>query len=210
MITGLDIGKGDPYPSGGSVKHRDFIKFFFEDAHQGTNIMAFRATLTGFTDTFTPGWDTISIMGRPDSAYLYSSFERAISFNFTVAATTRSEMIPMWRKLNYLSTYTMPDISGGNKPSGPLMRFTIGDLFQRTPGFLTSLSYTIPDDANWDIATESEGDVAKELPMIIDVSVGATIVGDYRPQKMGRAYSLSPGGGTAAGPGNWLGDADIY
>jgi hypothetical protein len=210
MITGLDIGKGDPYPSGGSVKHRDFIKFFFEDAHQGTNIMAFRATLTGFTDTFTPGWDTISIMGRPDSAYLYSSFERAISFNFTVAATTRSEMIPMWRKLNYLSTYTMPDISGGNKPSGPLMRFTIGDLFQRTPGFLTSLSYTIPDDANWDIATESEGDVAKELPMIIDVSLGATIVGDYRPQKMGRAYSLSPGGGTAAGPGNWLGDADIY
>ena len=210
MITGLDIGKGDPYPTVGKTKHRDFIKFFFEDAQQGTNIMAFRATLTGFTDTFTPGWDTISIMGRPDSAYLYSSFERSISFNFSVAATTRSEMIPMWRKLNYLSTYTMPDISGGNKPSGPMMRFTIVDLFQRTHGFLSSLSYTIPDDATWDIATESEGDVAKELPMMIDVSVGATIIGDYRPQKMGRAYSLSPGGGTAAGPGNWLVDADIY
>ena len=206
MITGLDIGGGEPYPT----NHKDFIKFYFEDATQGRNIMAFRATLNGFTDSFQPGWDTISIMGRPDSAYLYSSFERSLSFNFTVAATTRSEMIPMWRKLNYFSTYTMPDISGNSKPSGPMIRFTIGDLFHRTPGFLTSLSYTIPDDATWDIAEEGPNQVAKQLPMVIDVAVGLTVIGDYRPQKMGRAYSLSPNGSTAAGVGNWLGDADIY
>lgn len=206
MITGLDIGGGDPYPA----NHKDFIKFYFEDATQGRNIMAFRATLNGFTDSFQPGWDTISIMGRPDSAYLYSSFERSLSFNFTVAATTRSEMIPMWRKLNYFSTYTMPDISGNSKPSGPMIRFTIGDLFHRTPGFLTSLSYTIPDDATWDIAEDATDQVSKQLPMIIDVAVGLTVIGDYRPQKMGRAYSLSPNGSTAAGVGNWLGDADIY
>jgi hypothetical protein len=206
MITGLDIGGGDPYPT----NHKDFIKFYFEDATQGKNIMAFRATLNGFTDNFQPGWDTISIMGRPDSAYLYSSFERSLSFNFTVAATTRSEMIPMWRKLNYFSTYTMPDISGNSKPSGPMIRFTIGDLFHRTPGFLTSLSYTIPDDATWDIAEDASDQVSKQLPMMIEVAVGLTVIGDYRPQKMGRAYSLSPNGSTAAGVGNWLGDADIY
>ena len=206
MITGLDIGGGEPYPT----NHKDFIKFYFEDATQGRNIMAFRATLNGFTDSFQPGWDTISIMGRPDSAYLYSSFERSLSFNFTVAATTRSEMIPMWRKLNYFSTYTMPDISGNSKPSGPMIRFTIGDLFHRTPGFLTSLSYTIPDDATWDIAEDATDQVSKQLPMMIEVSVSLTVIGDYRPQKMGRAYSLSPNGSTAAGVGNWLGDADIY
>jgi len=204
MITALDIGSGDPYPG----THKDFIKFFFEDATEGKNIMAFRATLNGFTDSFQPGWDPIAIMGRPDSAYLYSSFERTVSFNFTVAATTRSEMIPMWRKLNYLSTYTMPDIAGGSKPSGPMMRFTIGDMFYRTPGFLTSLSYTIPDDATWDIAEEGPGQVSKQLPTIIEVSVSLTVIGDYRPQKMGRAYSLSPNGTTSAGPNNWLGDAD--
>jgi hypothetical protein len=207
MITGLDIGKGDPMPDG----YKDFVKFWFEDATSGTNIMAFRATLNGFTDSFSPGWDAIAIMGRPDSAYLYSSFERSISFNFTVAATTRSEMIPMWRKLNYLSTYTMPDLVGGSKPSGPMMRFTIGDLFHRTPGFITSLSYTIPDDATWDIAEADDKNdtVGKQLPMIMEVSISLTVIGDYRPQKMGRAYSLSPRGGTAQGVGNWLGDADI-
>jgi hypothetical protein len=204
MITALDIGGGEPYP--GSLK--DFIKFFFEDGTQGTNIMAFRATLNGFTDSFSPGWDRIDIMGRPDGAYLYSSFERSVSFNFTVAATTRSEMIPMWRKLNYLSTYTMPDIINNQKPSGPMIRFTIGDLFYRTPGFLTSLSYTIPDDATWDIAEDSAEQVSKQLPMMMEVSVALTVIGDYRPQKMGRSYSLSPQGGTAEGVGNWLGDAD--
>ena len=45
---------------------------------------------------------------------------------------------------------------------------------------------------------------------MIEVSVSLTVIGDYRPQKMGRAYSLSPNGSTAAGVGNWLGDADIY
>lgn len=204
MITALDIGGGEPYPG----NHKDFIKFFFEDGTQGTNIMAFRATLNGFSDSFSPGWDRIDIMGRPDGAYLYSSFERSVSFNFTVAATTRSEMIPMWRKLNYLSTYTMPDIINNQKPSGPMLRFTIGDLFYRTPGFLTSLSYTIPDDATWDIAEDATEQVAKQLPMMMEVSVALTVIGDYRPQKMGRSYSLSPGGGTAAGVGNWLGDAD--
>jgi hypothetical protein len=88
------------------------------------------------------------------------------------------------------------------------MRFTIGDLFHRTPGFLTSLSYTIPDDATWDIAEEGPNEVSKQLPMIIEVSVSLTVIGDYRPQKMGRAYSLSPNGTTSAGPNNWLGDAD--
>ena len=173
--------------------------------------MTFRATMTGFTDSFSPGWDRIDIMGRPDGAYLYNSFERNISFNFTVAALSRSEMIPMWRKLNYLASYTMPDFNGNSKPSGPFMRITIGDLFQSTPGFITSLSYTIPDDATWDIADdwpESNLD-AKQLPMVVEASVSFTIVGDYRPQMHGRVYSLSPKGTRADVAGQWLRDAQF-
>jgi hypothetical protein len=212
-INALDVkkngGGGDPYPA----NHKDFIKFYFEDGTQGNNIIVFRATMTGFSDSFAPGWDRIDIMGRPDGAYLYNSFERTISFNFMVAATTRSEMIPMWRKLNYLASYTMPDFAGGNRPSGPMMRFTIGDLFSRTPGFITSLSYTIPDDATWDIAEDKESsapskDDAKQLPMIVDVALSATIVGDFRPQLMGRTYSLSPGGAAGNMAGQWLPDAE--
>ena len=213
-VTALDVSlktgitTGEIYPADA----KDLIKFYFQDGAvaQGSNyaVMAFRATMTGFTDSFSPGWDRIDIMGRPDGAYLYNSFERSISFNFTVAALSRSEMIPMWRKLNYLASYTMPDFNGNSKPSGPFMRITIGDLFHQTPGFITSLSYTIPDDATWDIADDHvDNKDSKQLPMVVEASVSFTIVGDYRPQMHGRVYSLSPGGTRNVVDGQWLSDA---
>ena len=207
-VTAIDIGTApaitDIYPEGG----KDLINFFFEDGTQGTNVIPFRCTMTGFTDSFSPGWDSITIMGRPDGAYIYKSFERTISFSFTVAALSRSEMIPMWRKLNYLASYTMPDYGGGSIPGGPYMRITIGDLFHRTPGFITALSYTVNDDATWDIAEDAGVNApdAKQLPQSMEVQVGFTIIGDYRPQLKGRVYSLSSLG-SATGTGNWLTDA---
>lgn len=206
-VNALDISNVSPadvYPAGA----KDLIKFYFQDGDQGNNVMPFRCTMTGFSDSFSPSWNRIDIMGRPDGAYLYSSFERSVSFNFLVAALSRSEMIPMWRKINYLASYTMPDLNGNSKPSGPMMRITIGDLFQETPGFITSLSYTIPDDATWDTAEDYSADnrTPKQLPMMVDVAMSFQIIGDYRPEQMGRVYSLSHLGGNSSDEdaGNWL------
>jgi hypothetical protein len=218
-VTALDVNLSQGIASNQvyTKTGKDLIKFYFQDgaiSDETTTanhaVMAFRATMTGFTDSFSPGWDRIDIMGRPDGAYLYNSFERTISFNFTVAALSRSEMIPMWRKLNYLASYTMPDFKGTTiKPSGPFMRITIGDLFYRTPGFITSLSYTIPDDCTWDIAEDTfDNDDAKQLPMVVEASVSFTIVGDSRAQMHGRVYSLSPlNTRIKNAQGQWLGDA---
>ena len=202
--TKTKLDRSEVYPTGAE----DLIKFYFEDGNQGINVMPFRCTMTGFSDSFSPGWDRIDIMGRPDGAYLYTSFERSISFNFIVAAMSRSEMIPMWRKLNLLASYTMPDFDGsGGRPSGPFMRLTIGSLFQQTPGFLTSLSYTIPDDATWDIAEDkADNKLAKQLPMVVEISAAFTMVGDYRPQLGGRVYSLQDINGAPGAEGDWLKD----
>jgi hypothetical protein len=114
----------------------------------------------------------------------------------------------MWRKLNYLATYTMPDFSTA-RASGPMMRITIGNLFQKTPGFLGSLNISIPDDATWDIAEDADdNNLAKQLPMVVDVNVSYTVISDYRPQLHGRAYSLSKGGANNKDvDGNWLFDS---
>jgi hypothetical protein len=214
-INAIDIIKDtvnakDIYDNGS----KDFIKFYFADGDkQGSNlkrVMAFRATITGLSDTFSPSWGSIQIMGRPDSVYRYESFERSISFTFTAHALSRSEMIPMWRKLNYLASFTAPDWVGGFV-AGPFMRLTLGDLYQDCPGFLESLSYTIPDDATWDIADDTGGREgspdAKQLPTAVEVSVGYKIIGTHRPNNMGRMYALSNGDTKAAGAGQWLGDA---
>lgn len=211
-ITALDIVStnkdavsfSDVYPNG----VRDFIKFYFEDGDLGYNVMPFRATLTGFSDSFTPGWNRIDMMGRPDGAYLYSSFERSISFTFNIMAMSRSEMIPMWRKLNYLASYTMPDFTENKgRPAGPFMRITIGSLFEQTPGFIESLTYSIPEDATWDIAEDADNPEAKQLPMLIEAAMTFRIVADHRPQQMGRVYSLSPYGHRKQMAGQWLPEA---
>ena len=201
------INSNNIYPQGA----KDLIKFFFEDAEKGKNVMPFRCTLTGLSDSFSPSWNRIDIMGRPDGAYQYSSFERSISFGFIAHATSRSEMIPMWRKLNYLASYTMPEYNAKAAPSGPFMRLTIGDLYHRCPGFLTALSYTFPDEGSWDIAADFDNSThaePKQLPMSVEVSVTYTIISDYRPQLMGRVYDLSPyGRPDNAISGQWLPDA---
>ena len=203
-VTTQQVLRSEVYPDGAE----DIIKFYFEDGNQGTNVMPFRCTMTGFSDSFSPGWDSISIMGRPDGAYMYSSFERSISFTFIVAALSRSEMIPMWRRLNKLASYTMPDFSNGARPSGPMMRISIGSLFQQTPGFITSLSYTIPDDASWDIADDHvTNKAARQLPTVVEVAVSFTIVGDFRPQKDGRVYSLQSFTGKTGDADDWINNA---
>ena len=221
-ITAIDISSGDnTLPEGteylgqgaNSAPVKDLIKFWFEDGVEGKNVMPFRCTITGLSDSFSPGWNTISIMGRPDGAALYTSFERSISFSFTAHATSRSEMIPMWRKLNYLASYTMPDYNKGKtKPSGPFMRLTIGDLYYKCAGYITSLTYTFPDEGSWDIAADFDPQTnpdPKQLPMSVEVSISYTIINDYRPQMMGRVYSLSPRGtDKKSSGGQWLPDAE--
>ena len=182
-------------PALGTPEARDFIAFYFagpkhvKNYPSGDSVMIFRANIVGFNDSFTPQWNAIDIMGRADKSYLYTGFERSISFTFTVAATSRDEMKPIWRKLNYLASYTMPDYKEG-RMVGPYMRLTIGNLFQNTPGFLESLSITIPDEATWELGPYSKEDMY-QLPMMVEVSVGFKVIGDWRPRKLDRVYSLS-------------------
>ena len=226
-ITAIDynpeskgITQEDIYPEG----VRDFIKFYFSGIDlfgtEKDDVIVFRATVKGIADSFSPSWSTVSIMGRPDGPAIYSSFERNVSFNFTVAATSREELVPMWRKLNYLTSYTMP-IYGSGRPGGALCRMTIGDMFHNTPGYFTGVTVSVNDEATWDLADDDSDDktklilnkkntYSKQLPNLVDVDVQFKIIHDWRPQKGGRSYHLYEGNYTqATDPGSWLWDSNI-
>jgi hypothetical protein len=139
---------------------------------------------------------------------MYTSFDRSIQFSFNVMALSRSEMIPMWRKLNYLASYTMPeyDKQTSGRAGGAIMRITIGDMFKRTPGFIESLSYTVPDEMSWDIADDVKDEKdAKQLPMGMDVSMTFKIIGNTRPQLQGTVYD-----GLNTKTSAWLSDSLTY
>ena len=169
----------DPITSApvGSNDVNDLVHFWVTE-EGGGNRCQFRGTITGLTDTFSPSWDSVKYAGRADQGYKYGTFERSVSFNFQAYATSRDDMIPMWNKLQMLSTMTMPEyVSQGY--NGTLVRFKLGNLYNNKLSFIDSLTYTISDDVPWDINIDGQ---LGELPMGIDVAITFKVLDDTRPE----------------------------
>ena len=198
---------------------KDFIKFFFtgpkltpwnDDAID--DVMVFRAIITSLTDSYNPSWSPVQFIGRADPSYNYGGYSRDLNLDFTVYATDRDELKPIWRKLNALAGYTAPEYDASSIAlKGPYLRLTIGDLFYQQPIILNNLYYTLQDsETTWETNIEDDhGNM--QVPKQIQVSMGATVITDYVPQKGGRFYTLAhkehlKSDSPETGNGNWLSD----
>ena len=174
-INALDVGESP------DEEDSDLVNMWFQA--EGGSKVYFRGTANGISETFTPNWESVKYNGRADQAYKYSTFERSLSFSFQVYATSRIEMKPTWRKLQYLSTMTMPQYGGDAGYQGTLVKFRLGNLYKGKLGFIESLSYTMSDETPWEISMLGSKERIGELPMGIDVSIGLKILGDVRPEE---------------------------
>ena len=170
----------------GANELNDLVHLWFQA--EGGSRVQFRGTANGITETFSPGWESFKYNGRADQAYKYTTFERSLSFNFQVYATSRIEMKPIWRKLQYLSTMTMPQYGGDAGYQGTLVRFRLGSLYNNKLVFIENLTYTISDDTSWEISMLGTNEPIGELPMGIDVQIGLKILGDNIPQLGQKVY----------------------
>jgi hypothetical protein len=179
------------------ASRRDLIKFFFTGPKVRYNegiddVMVFRAIITSLTDTHNPQWNAQQMVGRADPNYHYSAYSRELSLDFTIYASDRDEMKPIWQKLNMLAGYTTPSY-GEVAPKAPWMRITIGDMFIQQPAIINSLSYTMHDsDTTWEINVERDPWM-NQLPHKVSVSIGFNLITDYLPQQNGRFYTLNSG-----------------
>ena len=139
----------------------------------------FRAYIEGLSDSFKADWGTQKYMGRGENFYFYNGFDRDISFKFQVPVLSKYEQQSVFNKLNYLASLCAPDYSQGGFMRGNLIKVTIGDYLIDVPGIFQGITYTISDDAGWDIArgengnkiTLNEGDTGGwVMPKLIDVS----------------------------------------
>ena len=198
---------------------KDFVKFYFTgpklnpgNTDEEDDIIVFRAILTSLTDSFNPSWSPVNFIGRADPAYNYSGFSRDINLDFTLYATDRDELRPIWRKLNALAGYTAPQYDGSSIAlKGSYLRLTIGDIYYHQPIIINSLYYTLHDsETTWETNLLEESDMM-EVPKQINVSMGATMITDMVPQKGGRFYTLAKqfkNGEAQQGNDNWLSDFD--
>jgi hypothetical protein len=168
---------------------RDLVKFRFEIVDnlnpQNSTFLHFRAFLGAINDNFKSEWDMTKYVGRGEKFYNYTGFSRDISFTFQVHPQSRNEMKSIYQKLNLLAASLAPDYRQGYM-KGNLIRLTIGDYIYTVPGFISNLTYTVPQEAAWEIALNSpEGGSdygLLETPKYFEVNVSFTPIHDFAPQ----------------------------
>ena len=153
--------------------------------------MHFRAFIDSFSDSYNAEWNGFKYSGRGENLYHYNGFDRKISLSFTVYAQSKAELIPMYRKLNYLASTLAPDYTDAGFMRGNIVRLTLGGYLYEQPGFISSLTYDIPQETPWEIAINAEGGrdaSVKELPHMIKVSsLQFTPIHNFLPQKPNNA-----------------------
>ena len=196
----------------------DLIKFFFTGPklHAGNtteedDIIVFRAVIGSISDSFNASWNGFQLIGRGDQNFQYGGFTRDISIDFTVYATDRDEVKPIWRKLNALAGYTAPEYTDNIALVGPWMRLTLGDLFNQQAVIVKSVNYTLHSaDTTWETNIEQDPQMM-QTPHKVDVNMTVTPITDWLPQKGGKFYSLAKrfdgdSGLPLPGNDNWLSD----
>ena len=185
---------------------KDFIKFYFDvytdvvnpsGIPQKISRIQFRAFLESFGDDYNGNWNEFNYAGRAEPFYTYKSFNRSINFGFKIAAQSRYEIIPLYKKLNYLVSTTAPTYSnlGGIDDDSPRMRgtfvkVTIGDLLDNVPGFFSNIGLSWSKEYPWEIklgnkmandARDMEDDVYQN-PHVLDVKCNFTPIHNFIPQ----------------------------
>jgi hypothetical protein len=192
-----------PWTAGGRDTN-DLIKFAFEclsndndealgNAAAQSAALVFRAFLDGnITDNNRAEYNTFKYLGRGETFRTYQGFDRSLSFSFNIFTQTRTEMLPLYQKLNQLISQVYPDYSPKyNLMRGSVVRLTIGDYIYRTPGFLENVDVTIDNGrTSWEIAlAELDEDDVRQLPHLVSVSCTFRPIMDILPR---RQTYLSP------------------
>ena len=157
-------------------------------------IIIFRAYVNGITENVKPNWNTSQFIGRSEPIYNYSHGERDINFNLKLMAGTRNELDAIYAKMNRLTSMAYPayrkdvDLDNKVRMKPPLVKMRYGDLYNTTGitdelftgvlGFISSITYSIPDSATY------ETEAGMQVPKHIEAAISFTVIHNEAPELM--------------------------
>lgn len=159
----------------------DLVNLVFEEIYPKNRKTRIRALISSLIETVTPTYNSQPYIGRIEKNITYSDVTRNISFNLRLHALSADELIPIWKKINYLTSLTYPIEYANGHVVPPIMRLTIGDMhnkndltgnktIQGVPGYITSLTYTTDDDISWETA------LGHQVPHGVSVAISFDII----------------------------------
>lgn len=172
----------------GAAAARDYAKLNFElITPDSSTFLYFRSLIDSIDDGYTADWQSHKYVGRAENFYTYAGFDRDISISFKIAAATRNEMKPLYRKMVYLASATAPTYGGSSSKfmRGTVAKITVGSYFDQIPGVITSVKYSLIDGTPWEIAMGQPEGVETDvqvLPMVMQCSVSFKPIHDFAPQ----------------------------
>jgi hypothetical protein len=194
-INASPIGTGVNALDGGS--NNDLVTFNITP-FGGSETMNFRAFLGSFSDNYSSKINAQQYVGRGEEFYTYTGFTRKISLSWTVAALSKQELIPMYKKLSYLASNTAPVYKDGFM-QGPLVTLTVGGYINEMPGYIDGLTLEMGEDSTWEIGIDDIGKrdlTVAQLTHIIKVSgFSFTPIPTYLPQRGAHFIDLWNGSG---------------
>jgi len=166
------------------VSTEDLIRFGFEAINYdpvGSIFVQFRAFISSFSDNNSAEYSSVKYIGRGETFYGYTGFTRNIGFGFIIAALSKNELLPIYKKLNILLSQIYPDYGSNSFMRTPVVKMTIGDYIYRQPGFLNSMNLSIETDYPWEI--DSRGISDAQLPHVIKAECQFTPIHDFLPRR---------------------------
>ena len=192
----------------------DFIALKFYSTYQNKTVQ-FRCTVSELTETFLPTWDTNKFIGNPFNFYTYQGVERTLTFSFKVFSLNLYEHINAWERLNFLAKLTYPQDYKGSTGAvaPPLIKFTLGNMYDRKDAYIENLTFNVDTNTPWEIGMNSQlsnGQIVKvqnggystvidtsvtadnfKLPMIINVEVSLKFI-ESRGTTSKEIYGFQP------------------
>lgn len=160
-----------------------------------TKHLQFRASINSVNESITPEYNEQKYLGRPDKYYTYSGVDRDVNIDFTLYPKTATEFPFLTEKLNYLVGLCYPEYNTSGFMIAPYTRFTLGNMFDDAPGYISSLQVNVQDNTTW------EFDMF-QFPKHITCALTFRYIGKYLPHKFGKHYELPWLGVDTTNPGN--------
>jgi hypothetical protein len=171
----------------------DGMKLIFTPIQPFTGVetqFQFLGYLNSYDESYDSGWGETRYVGRAESFYVFNSFKRTANISFTVPCFNREELLENHRKLFSLRKNTQGgydvDHTRGSLAyalagqysedallGGVIIRTTVGNYLNNTPGIINSLKFDIVDSSPWDLD--------EKLVQYIKITVTFTIIGDQLP-----------------------------
>jgi hypothetical protein len=131
------------------------------------------AYMNGFKDSFEASWNETNYVGRSDSFYIYNKGKRNVSFNLQIPCFNRTQLLEKHRALGQLASTTAGTYNN-NFLQGVIFQLNVGNYLVGEYAILNNISYSIPENATWDID--------EKLATYIEASFSFTIIHQDLPQ----------------------------